>query len=998
MPSALAQAGAISDPSRSAPLYTSRIVTGIWTNRSPLRDAATSLYMERYGLGRQDSILDGINLELASKLTLIRRPGCSLYNTQLFPAIDRFYEFRKFSTSVEQIQVIADTRQTVYDATGPDTKVALWQKGPGSARTTFQSVGNVMYFGNGVDQKKYVQSTLAWMAKQAYTAGQYLIDANGLLQAVQDVATSSIVTVGISNNVATFTLQAAPTFPTGASITTVGMTAVPALNAQTLTVTGIAGSIITANFVSADVPTISETGTLSTSAPTISGSVIPLWGSVVGQSVVDAGIIWLCKGPAVSDWMFAAPTSAPTLSQAALPTLYPQWKANTLYSSSLQIVGGGNLQKLTTDGVTGSAEPVWDGALYGTTQDGTAIWTNIGAPTWEASTDHAIGDGVSVTFTYYIYIDNNPDQDEQQNNGYNQGNGDNQQQVPVTVTDFFVCTTAGYGQVSTPAWVDGVGSIVQDGTAIWTNVGSATTWASVGAGQSVALEQTILDSNGYLQTIATSGKSGAMAPTWSLSPGAITTDNTASWTNAGSYAAAASDQCFYSYSFGNSLTFDESSRSPLSVSLTRGANMLVNIQGSGSTDSQVDTIYIYRTLIGGSSQLRLATIPAPAPGALWTYTDTKVDSQLNPLIQASTTNNPPPAGLTALTYHISRIWGAVNNVVYFSATVGAGVGVSVSSFPPLNSFTFPSQVVRLWPTTIGLLVFTVSDLYIITGDIATTALASLPFIPGMGLRSYDAFAVSGTTIYLYTSDYELVALDPSAGITENGFPIADILEASSTGEVPAGLNYDPSTAYLTFHSQGSSDKALYVGDGATGWFRMAATTAPESGFAWSPRAVIGGGVQAIKSVEVSPGTRKLLLGPATNGPILARDITTRTDNTVPYACDVTFGSIVLAQPGEVAGLRFITLDSPAIGTRATIGLLLGEISGTFETLDRTRQDPPNLPPSQTLYNDRYAVEQNANPIWCRHFQMKISWPAEDAKTELYSFAIYGELKSESKAG
>ena len=52
-----------------------------------------------------------------------------------------------------------------------------------------------------------------------------------------------------------------------------------------------------------------------------------------------------------------------------------------------------------------------------------------------------------------------------------------------------------------------------------------------------------------------------------------------------------------------------------------------------------------------------------------------------------------------------------------------------------------------------------------------------------------------------------------------------------------------------------------------------------------------------------------------------------TDNGQPYPVQTVFGSIVLAQPGQLAALSFITLESMRVGTRAGLALLLGEVFG-----------------------------------------------------------------------
>jgi hypothetical protein len=298
-----------------------------------------------------------------------------------------------------------------------------------------------------------------------------------------------------------------------------------------------------------------------------------------------------------------------------------------------------------------------------------------------------------------------------------------------------------------------------------------------------------------------------------------------------------------------------------------------------------------------------------------------------------------------------------------------------------------------------MVVFTVRDAYIILGS-ATDAdpLYMVVFIEDLPLKSYDCFAVNKTTPYLLLGNNQLVSLDPSAGIIEAGFPIADRLIAE----------YNPAFSYLTFHSESSLDTALYVANGAvdasgnptTGqWYRMAANNAPEQGSAWSTKATPANfNMGCVQSVEVTPGSYRLLIAASTTTTaVYQRDASVNTDGGSTYPVSTVFGNIVLAQPGQLAALSFITLESVRLGTRAGLALLLGEISGEFDALERTRQDPPILPPSKTLFSDRYHFAQNQKEAWCRHFQMEISWPAEDAANELLTFTIFGQTWQEMRS-
>lgn len=45
-------AGAQGSPSEFAPIHVNRMATGYWTNTSPLRDASTEMYTEKFYGGR----------------------------------------------------------------------------------------------------------------------------------------------------------------------------------------------------------------------------------------------------------------------------------------------------------------------------------------------------------------------------------------------------------------------------------------------------------------------------------------------------------------------------------------------------------------------------------------------------------------------------------------------------------------------------------------------------------------------------------------------------------------------------------------------------------------------------------------------------------------------------------------------------------------------------------------------------------------------------------
>ena len=157
-------------PTPYAPIYINEFFTGLWTNRNPLRDAAVPyLYSKFYSANRFDSLYGGSNGELTSRLTPRKRPGHSLYNNAgALQNYSRLYEWRTSNALGQQgIRIIGDGPAGVDDVTVPalggNFLKRLFTKSAGAGKSQFQSVGNVLYFGDGVEQKKSIYAP-AWQA------------------------------------------------------------------------------------------------------------------------------------------------------------------------------------------------------------------------------------------------------------------------------------------------------------------------------------------------------------------------------------------------------------------------------------------------------------------------------------------------------------------------------------------------------------------------------------------------------------------------------------------------------------------------------------------------------------------------------------------------------------------------------------------------------------------------------------------------------------------
>ena len=1185
-------------------LWNASWTSGIWTNRSPLREGPVTRMEARYIGARNDCFWDGSNIEISQRLTPVRRPGHTEYNTSTFSAIDCFYEFRLFNTNTETIKVMADTAATLYDATGPSGQIAVWSKSAGAGQTYMQYVANILYFGNGVDLKKWVQNPVGWLASYKYTVDgmeTFVIDSNGNLEQLTQCVIP-VVSIGIASNILTVTYDRDVTnyLTPGLNINFINLVAASFLNNydpknQVITISNVSGSTVTADFVYNNYPTTADTGTcyVVEGGTPYSAATVPMWNTALMGTTTDNVCLWTNRGTPLENFGIVGPTQQTM--DFTVNTNSSSWADNTYYSMLDAIIDdNGNLQKVTTGGKSGyygsGNSPNWATTLSGTTSDGTVVWTvvqiglwNPSAPdttTWLPSHTYTNGDLITATptggdpsvfqlqsfseaqvsgnVTAYLYpktgavtqfnysfplstgsasasatgnsflfsegstpfmwatlapsgaitgytnpfpgyvnnyelvvlgniifpepgnytisiahkdgmfwgmgnsatVVSGPSNDPRNNTvtaveGYPVFGGTNTNPAGLKLTDDFIVNipTAGTYPVeidyaywyhsdqtlvltvnginpvpgtlatsrtsgpSAPIWPAFSSSYAPgyatanetSGQLVWANLGPVTDFSWTTKTYYLTNSSAgIIDSNSYSEIPYESGTTTTLAPTFVKTLNGITADNpNLIWINTGKASVKASGNLStsaggwnYCIALVNTLTDTASNAGPVTDSTNSfvgasGVSLSGGLPAANAIDPQADYVAIFRTKDGGGTyylipstynQNTVYTLPLSEYLANG-YTDTTLDADLNFLISpALSYENTPPGtvgtgtqGMINFTYHLNRLFASTGNIVYWSTGPDTNVGNGNEAWSPSNSFTFPSLVKRIVSTSIGALIFTVSDVYLIAGKAtASSPLFPTPYVPGLGLLSYNALSTNGTLIYLLTADNQFVELNPHSGVSQLGNPIGDKLQT-----------WDPSLAYVAWHVSGSRDQALYVSDGSTGWYRLMTTPSPETGQTWSPFATIQGGAKAVQSVEVTPGVTKLLVGPTTSGPILQRDYSVNTDNGTAYLAYGTLGSIVLAHPGQLAELVFITLDSTAVGSHPAVSILIDEISGTFESMPSYVPDPTQLPTSTTLYGDRFYFSQTQQPAICRHLMLKFSWPAENYANELLATTIFG---------
>jgi hypothetical protein len=567
---------------------------------------------------------------------------------------------------------------------------------------------------------------------------------------------------------------------------------------------------------------------------------------------------------------------------------------------------------------------------------------------------------------------------------------------------------------------------------VWNNHGPASDFVWKKNESFTQANDVIIDTNGNQEGPYEAGYTAATQPTWKTALNALTLDNpNLSWVNEGPVPSSTNTNLLtvttttgwrYGIALVNTLDNTVSNMSQFSA----GTGPFTNAEfvqlppGYGlppiaQIDPQADYVAIFRTTDGGATPLLIPGLgnsiyTLPLNEYLkYGYQDTTPDTGLNAELQGAMAgeNTPPALGAINLSYHLSRIWYSIGNVVYWTTGPAAPIGNGINGASPLNFAQMPSLVKRLFPTSVGMLVFTISDVYIIPGQ-GTTAnpiQPGQPYLPGIGLLSYNALDFCGTIIGLLTTDGTQMMIDPGGGFVDSGQPIGNNFGLQNVGIL--GQNWSSSSAYLAWYVNGE-DQAWYVADGETGWYRMCTTPAPESGYSWSPFAQIAGGtnaaptIKAVQAIEVQPGIKRLLIGPFGVGQVLRRASLFSpafTDGSLSYLAYADIGSIVLVNPGQVAGVNFFTTESVRVGNPLRLGVLLDEASPytsvPFEMLKQWETDPTNQPTSRSILAQRFYVSDDPDiDALARHLQVRIYWGNDTVQNELVDFTICGVLYAE----
>lgn len=360
-------------------------------------------------------------------------------------------------------------------------------------------------------------------------------------------------------------------------------------------------------------------------------------------------------------------------------------------------------------------------------------------------------------------------------------------------------------------------------------------------------------------------------------------------------------------------------------------------------------------------------------GDRWDFSNRRIgltsggdDSLLNTSIYSSapsTINNAPPL-IKGLVSYAGRIWGYLDDTLYFSGAEEVIYGVEEECFPATNKFVFSDEVMGIGLVDSGLLVFTGGKTFKITGDSIDT-FRRAPLFMKIGCRQRAAITVMGKS---------LAWLDGSGSIRiSDGFTQSEVSKHIRSDL--AGI--DHTQAAFTFHTDGRRNFLMLL-DGGRSKVRVYDVDLD----IWMPPWSVGGA--AIASVETSVGTYTLLLS-HTSKKVMKNTFASYADNGSTYTPTVTtqLSSITPdASAGSIADLEYFSLDTGSV-VPPTVKILVDEdpSSGTFTDVTSNSATPALRTQGSTLKETWFYARSPA----ARRASLQMTWANSSVNFKLYGF-------------
>lgn len=1021
-------------PSRYKPVWTDRFFQGYYTNRNLFRSPLSVFYAEGWGLGKTDALCDpSLNVELSLRLTLARRPGWIPLATLPYGVLG-FHAFRQIKNIANATDLIVDTTNGPYKLL-PSPSAAIFTKSQGAGITRCLGIGNTLYMSDGPD-------LLAWQdggpAPNPRNWGISIGPFSGISGPNQpgagaDVSVSGGAAWTNPGNLALSgtvnTSGTAVAWVSGAHFVTGGawsgalmvINGVPYIissvgSTTALTLQGVgAGSQSGVAFQAVASISVGNGGSADTGA--VTPGTISGWGSglPVGVTVGPGG----SSVPLLAQNLgFSVPSGATITGVQVGMTRTQSSGTSALYSGNITLTGVACTPKSDTYGAGddwsqqgsigyGSQADLWGATLTPAIVNSASFGVSLVAIATGGPGNGAAGEITALTIT--VYYSTAPatvsDYLEASNYDFNVSTSTS------TVVQGVIVTIAGFQGVANPGSLSA--QLLSGGVPVGTpktgiQLGTSQGTITLGSisdlwGTTNVLNAAGISATGFGVAIQALNAGGTVTGTWNISEVEVSLYATGGPPVTVETGGALSCSSGYQYvaAYGNSNSGAISTATPPSLSTgpyTGATGVQVGL--TASTDPQVNQIWLFRTADGGSEFY--ATSASPYPNTTQNVLDATAgsayDPTLNILLPAPIdhSNDPPQAGWTIPVFHMGRVWMANGNILQCSGGPDTITGNGNEAFPPDNFFTCPSPITRMCATASGLVLFLVDRVMLLSGGPAVTQLYLQPLVDGIGLLNYDALETYGSTAYLYTADRQFLSFDMSSGLNELGFPVENRLSG-----------WDPKAVSVAYHTTGL-DRGVFVCDGTSTWLRCTPQQPPDftyTGPVWSPPGVMAsGGVSLMKSLETSDGNRQLLCAAGDSVGYRDSQFQVFTDFGTAYSAYFTIGSIILANPGQLAELGFLTADFARVGSSPGVAVLMDEVAGVFSALPNAISDPPRLygvaGAPASLYSNRYYFRQSTSagaappPVWCRHLQIQVSFGADTVQNEIFTNTIWGTILEE----
>jgi hypothetical protein len=888
-----------------------------------------------------DTLWGGSNMELTMQNTMARRPGFPTYDTVPLPAgdiADQFFSYQNLSGS---ITTLVDTQTAVYIFT-PSSLSSILFKSAGAGETSFLRVGNILYMADGVD---FVATAYNGTVNVATPVGLAVpVTAPSILQGVPGAGGGMAPpTSGISY---------------GYSFENSSTGQVSTMSPATATTGDLDVSTITESSI-----VVTVTSAIATGSPTDQIAFGCVNNFTVGDSVTISG--FTSGGDTYVNQTYTVLIA--TGSQFTASTSgWGASRAGNLVSASGLIGCVGRQSPITVPGssaspaytyfVTDSApqpnNPNNPTGVYLAASIGTAstALVKIGGVlgTAVANTGDVNGTGKFYDYGTGEFLFYSGDANKSLSLTYN-----------ITPTGIGNPVVFKVGGISAQ---QAIVILSQPDTTGYVNVDSIVIYRTLD-GDAVAgpwyYLATIPDDNALVSAVV-SGSTTTY--TFAVPVPAGANNGFAGATGTGGATIAGFSNA------GNNGRFDITASTTTTITVTNSSGVNETHAGTVNATSwfYTDTGSVYG----------------------YSYNGTVPDGELDTLIEApiDDENNPPPSltnplttsvtgTFSLITYYAGRLWGAVDNFVYFAGGPDVTFGSPTESFPPANVFTFPGKVTALAPTPAGLIVFTSDTMFIIYGTSLATFYSQV-YLRNRGVLSQNCVVMDEQTLYIYTTQRQCFSYSNQEA--EIGYNVSPLFT----------LYFPPTAVYLTYHRMGE-DVGLFISDGSVNYMKYRTDTS-----AWSPMCQIVGGADAFQSIETSNGVYTLMVGSATGGGFISgRSTTSWTDTNGTYPCSVIVGSFITAPPGAISKIDYLTGQWMPTGTIPTFSILADEIAtlagvGPWVSLQGTN-DPPKLVPSQSITQQRFYLKSANQPVpqeLC-HLMVQVSYGAANTNDQLLTLGI-----------